>query len=338
MTTPTILFEKKYHNLLFEVRSDGNVKIYLETKSTYLYTIPASLSVDWARDMLNYVPGADDPVDPVAEFTADNVTPYVTDAVQFTDLSTGSPTARERDFWDGSPVSHLQNPVHVFSIAGSYDVSLKVTNMRGESTETKLGFITASDVVAPVAEFSADVVTGDEPLDVQFTDESTNTPTSRVRSMSTNGFKWQIISTDQNPLITFTMPWTYSIRLTATNDGGSDTMQKDAYITITTSDVPPVAAFTFAPDPATWVAPLEVTFTDVSTGWPADERVWDYRATWGGMLDPRINFSYGTDPLVNQNPVFQFPDAGTFDVRFTARNGGGSQSSESIQTGIIVVS
>ena len=56
------------------------------------------------------------------------------------------------------------------------------------------------------------------------------------------------------------------------------------------------------------------------------------------MLDPWTNFSYGTDPLVNQNPVFQFPVAGTFDVRFTARNGGGTQSSEQIQTGIIVVS
>lgn len=74
------------------------MKIYLETKSTYLYDIPASLSIDRARDMLNYVPGADDPVDPVAEFTADNVTPYTTDVVQFTDLSTGSPTSWERDF------------------------------------------------------------------------------------------------------------------------------------------------------------------------------------------------------------------------------------------------
>lgn len=58
--------------------------------------------------------------------------------------------------------------------------------MRGESTEIKAGYITATDVLPPVADFSADVLTGDEPLDVQFTDLSTNTPTSRVRETSVN--------------------------------------------------------------------------------------------------------------------------------------------------------
>lgn len=332
MPTPTILFEKKYHNLLFEVRSNGEVKIYLETKSTYLYSIPASLSVDWARDMLNYVPGADDPLDPVAEFSADNLTPYTTDVVQFTDESTGSPTAWERDFWDGSPVSTLQNPTHTFVTAGTYDVSLKVTNMRGESTEIKTGYIEVTDAPIPVAEFSSDVVTWDEPLDVQFTDESTNTPTSRLRESSTDGVVWNTISTDQSPLITFTIPGTYSVRLTATNAYSSDTVTKEDLIVVTTSDVPPVAAFTFLPDPATGSAPLEVAFTDVSTGWAVEEWTWEYRLTWGTEVDPWINIS------TDQNPTFQFPDAGTFDVRLTVKNGWGTQSSESIQVAIIVVS
>lgn len=232
-----------------------------------------------------------------------------------------------------------QNPTCTYTQDWLYTVTLTATNIVGSDTETKVDYITVSiPVVPPVAEFSADILSGDEPLDVQFTDLSTNTPTSRIRETSTDGLMRHIISSAQNPLITFTVPGTYSVRMIATNDGGSNTTVKTDLIVVTTSDVPPVADFSYLPNPATGAAPLEVSFTDTSTWGPGDERVWDYRATWGGMLDPRINFSYGTDPLVNQNPTFQFPDPGTYDVRFTVRNGGGSQSSESIGIGIITVS
>lgn len=76
---------------------------------------------------------------------------------------------------------------------------------------------------------------------------------------------WHQISTDQNPLVTFTVPGTYSVRLTATNDGGSNTMVKTDLIVVTTSDVPPVADFSYLPNPAIGAAPLEVAFTDTST-------------------------------------------------------------------------
>ena len=40
------------------------------------------------------------------------------------------------------------------------------------------------------------------------------------------------------------------------------------------------------------------------------------------MLAPWTNFSYGTDPLVNQNPIVDITDVpGVYDVRFTVRNG-----------------
>jgi PKD repeat protein len=54
--------------------------------------------------------------------------------------------------------------------------------------------------------------------------------------------------------------------LTATNDFGYSSEQKDNYITVTTSDVPPVADFTFIPDPAIpAAAPIHIEFTDTST-------------------------------------------------------------------------
>lgn len=43
-------YEKKYDKLIFSVHDD-QVDIYLEHKSNYLYTIPASIAEQWAEDM-----------------------------------------------------------------------------------------------------------------------------------------------------------------------------------------------------------------------------------------------------------------------------------------------
>ncbi|MBN1667769.1 MAG: PKD domain-containing protein, partial [Anaerolineales bacterium] len=48
---------------------------------------------------------------------------------EFTDLTTGvGPFTYEWDFGDGSPVSNLANPTHVYLAAGTYTVTLTVTN------------------------------------------------------------------------------------------------------------------------------------------------------------------------------------------------------------------
>jgi PKD repeat protein len=61
-------------------------------------------------------------------------------AVNFTDLSTGSPTSWSWTFGDGG-TSTAQNPSHTYSAAGSYNVALTVTNACGNDTETKNGYI-----------------------------------------------------------------------------------------------------------------------------------------------------------------------------------------------------
>lgn len=57
-------------------------------------------------------------------------------AVQFTDQSTNSPTSWSWNFGDGT-TSPLQNPVHSFSGAGEYPVTLTVTNSDGSSQATQ---------------------------------------------------------------------------------------------------------------------------------------------------------------------------------------------------------
>jgi len=77
---------------------------------------------------------------PVAEFKADQVSGLAPLRVAFTDLSTGTITARTWNFGDGSGSSE-SNPTHTYAIPGVYGVRLTVTGPGGTDTETKDNFI-----------------------------------------------------------------------------------------------------------------------------------------------------------------------------------------------------
>jgi PKD repeat protein len=56
--------------------------------------------------------------------------------VQFSDQSSGA-TAWAWDFGDGSGQSNLQNPSYVYSVIGSYTVTLTATNSFGSNSTTR---------------------------------------------------------------------------------------------------------------------------------------------------------------------------------------------------------
>lgn len=69
---------------------------------------------------------------PIAKFLAEPATGQAPLTVRFTDLSTGSPKQYEWSFGDGSQ-STVKDPVHIFQNAGTYNVTLTVTNSYGTS-------------------------------------------------------------------------------------------------------------------------------------------------------------------------------------------------------------
>jgi PKD repeat protein len=208
----------------------------------------------------------------------------------------------------------VQNPSHTFTSPGTYTVTLTATNNAGNDAEEKTGFITVtSGTVAPVAAFSASPISGTAPLSVQFTDQSTNTPTSWSWTFGDGN-----TSAVRNPSHTFTSPGSYTVTLTATNSEGSNSEEKTGYITITSGTVAPVAAFTASPTSGT--APLSVQFTDQSTNTPTS---WSW--TFGDG---------GTSAV--QNPLHTFTSPGTYTVTLTATNSAGNDTEE--RTGYITVS
>ncbi len=112
---------------------------------------------------------------PTVAFSASPTTGCFPMNVQFTDNSTsatGTNTGWSWDFGDGT-ISNLQNPVHVYTDAGNYPVSLTVTNSNGCSSSLRIaGYIQITNGVS--ADFSAAVSSGcNPPIAVNFTNQTT---------------------------------------------------------------------------------------------------------------------------------------------------------------------
>lgn len=77
---------------------------------------------------------------PTANFSSNVNSITAGGSVSFTDTSSGNPTSWLWNFGDGT-TSTSQNPNHVYSTAGTYNVTLTVTNAYGSDSEVKNGFI-----------------------------------------------------------------------------------------------------------------------------------------------------------------------------------------------------
>src|SRR5262245_55470754 len=62
--------------------------------------------------------------------------------VQFFDRSRGAATSFSWNFGDGSPVSSLRNPSHVYRHPGTYSVTLNVTGPGGNDVEARTDYVT----------------------------------------------------------------------------------------------------------------------------------------------------------------------------------------------------
>ena len=164
-----------------------------------------------------------------ADFTAEPRSGAAPLPVQFTDVSTGGPTAWTWGFGDASPVSSQQNPTHTFTTPGVYTVTLTVTRTEPADSDTvvKLNFIT---VTAPSlqANFTAQPLFGASPLTVQFTDLSIGDILTHVWDFGDEG-----TALLPSPTHTYSVSGHYTVTLTIQDAYGSDTLVRPRYICVT---------------------------------------------------------------------------------------------------------
>lgn len=151
---------------------------------------------------------------PTAAFTATAPTAPVGQTVAFTDASTGSPTAWAWTFGDGA-ASSQQHPSHAWTTAGSYTVTLTVSNAGGATSATRTVAVTAP---APTAAFTFSPASPSVGQTVTFSDASTGSPTAWAWTFGDGSS-----SSTRNPTHPFTAAGAYSVALTATGPGGSNT-------------------------------------------------------------------------------------------------------------------
>jgi PKD repeat protein len=160
---------------------------------------------------------------PQADFRADQtkgITPFT---VKFTDISTGNPTRWKWNFGDGA-TSAEKNPTHIYttsdtSSTNKYTVTLSVLNAYGEDTAIKVDYITVTQ--KPIAEFTVDNRLGKAPFIVKFRDISAGNPTT---------WNWEFGdgtgSSERNPTHVYPFEGSYDVRLTVSNQYGSDSIYK----------------------------------------------------------------------------------------------------------------
>ncbi len=243
--------------------------------------------------------------DPVSEptltaaFTSDKTSGTAPLTVQFTDNSTGTVIDTwSWDFGDGSTKSTLQSPSHTFNSDGSFTVTLTITGS-GKSSQAS-SIITVQPVTTElVAAFTSDKTSGEVPLTVKFTDQSTGTIDSWSWSFGDGN-----TSTDQNPSNTYTKEGVFTVALTVTGSGNSDNETKTGFINIGPIPIVLAPIAEFSADKLVGIIPFEVQFTDESKNNPTSW-VWD--------------FGDG-DKSSDQNPKHTYEDVGDFDVELIVSN------------------
>ena len=175
---------------------------------------------------------------------------------------------------------------------------------------------TAAPCATPVADFTADQVSGPSPLDVQFTD--TTMADCPILTWLWDFGDGSPTSPDQHPPHTFTYDGsdpteTYVVTLIVGNSGGTSQATQNISVGSSAPCEAPLAGLIANPGGGT--SPLTVQFTDTSTevNCSIDLRTW--------------NFGDGTPTSTELNPVHEFnnpgPGPATYTVTLTVESAAG---------------
>ena len=214
-------------------------------------------------------------------YTVDDLT------VTFTNTSQNA-TTYYWEFGDGFD-SFEQDPVHTYSVAGTYLVTLTATSHCGSVTRPY------TVTTAPAAQFSAEPTSGCATLQVNMVNESSSNAVT---------YQWSFpggapaASNQPEPTVYYSVPGIYSITLIAYNSSGSSTFTRTNYITVSTVPAP---GFNFNSNG------LTVSFNNTSVN--GTSYLWE--------------FGDGTTSTL-QNPTHTYANGGTYTVKLTTTNACGS--------------
>ncbi len=233
---------------------------------------------------------------PNAFFTSNISSTCAPAAIQFTDISQGSPTSWSWSFTGGDIVSStMQNPVVNYSTPGIYDVTLTATNANGSDSYSQAGYI---EIIAPaVPSYSASVVG----TTVTFINSSTGA----------SSYYWDFgdgnYSFDASPIHQYAVAGDYTVTLTLTNACGTVN-------DVQTVSTAPISQFsTGLSGPV--CSPATLNLLDNSDGTITS---WNWTMTGGSPATSTM-----------QNPSVTYSTPGTYPITLEVTNAFGSNTSTS---------
>ncbi len=233
---------------------------------------------------------------PTALFTVSDSVGCFPHRVQFTDQSStpsGSLTTWEWDFGDGF-TSKQQNPFHVYTIPGAFNVTLKVTNSNGCSHSlSKIQHIQIANGVT--ADFINSLPSSCKPpINIEFFNQSTGP--------GTLSYSWNFgdggTSTAPDPTHNYLATGDFTISLAASSsDGCTDTLTKTVSITADN-----IQSSFEAPD--TICRGTTVNFRNTSLPTP-DSSFWDFGdGTSSTLFEPSHRYNVAGPFIVRLRNIF----------------------------------
>lgn len=294
---------------------------------TWYQTPPAGTS----SAMANFCPPAQANLAPNGTIAspAGNVTVAQGSTVAFqgsgTDPDNNLPLTYSWNFGGGAPNSTQQNPSVVFATAGTFTVSLTVTDVRGLADPTPA---TRTVTVTPsstgnqppngtIAQPASDVVIN-VGQSVSFngsgTDPDNNTPLTHAWNFGGGAAN----STQQNPTVTFATAGTFTVSFTVSDSRGlADPTPATRVVTVMApNNQPPTASITNPPSDISILKGASVSFRGVGSD-PDGNTPLSYRWNFGGG---------GLPDSTQQNPTIRFDNVGTYSVTLTVTDSLGAST------------
>jgi PKD repeat protein len=209
-----------------------------------------------------------------ASFYTSATTAIAPASIAFTDTSAGDNTNWLWEFGDGT-TSTDRHPVHHYNTRGTYTVRLTVTGPSGSDSYSQTDAVRIYQAVQ--AAFDASPVTGKTPLQVTFTNRSTG---------DIQNWQWDFgdgnSSVAENPTHEYRAAGQYTVSLTVSGLGGSNTAVRTALITVapTPAAVSMAATPTAIPADGAAIALINVTVQDAD-GNPISGEVVRFSTTLG---------------------------------------------------------
>ena len=218
---------------------------------------------------------------PVAGFGSGSLSGCAPDTVHFENLSAGSIDVYQWSFPGGEPsVSSAPNPVVVYAAAGSFDVTLIVSNAAGADTLLQNAFIDVQNAPEPGFSWQPGAASGE----IAFTNNSLNADT----------YLWDFGDGDQSdladPVHIYVQNGSYPVTLTAANACGERVITDTVFVMISGLQGPKEAGIALRLYPNPGFGPVHIALDGPAT---PQIRIRILDATGVCISDREFDFSSG---------------------------------------------